>query len=253
MVRLILYNIQYCAGGKGGIIEYLKFWKLLFPPMYIDYVIANELKKYNPDIIGLIEVDTGSVRSRKKNTVTFFKNYLEFRGKAEHTKYIKEGFSGFFGKLPIARKQANAVISKEKIAKIKYHSLNKGTKRIVIEAKFDFPKEFTVLLVHLSLGSKARTYQIAEIIKIVNKIEGPVILMGDFNIFKGVDEIKPLLNSTKLNYMMTKKKAYTQPTIKPKKALDLILTSDKIKVKNYEILGLKYSDHLPVMIDFDVK
>ena len=253
MPKLILYNIQYCAGTKGDVRGYLQFWKMLFPPKYLDYVMANELKKYNPDIVGLVEVDTGSIRAKKENKVTFFKEMLDFEGHIERVKYIKKGFSGFFRRFPIIKKQANAILSKNKASSVKYHSLTNGTKRVVIEAVFDKPKKFHILLVHLSLGKKARKKQLEQLILMVNSIKEPVILMGDFNIFKGLDEIKPLLESTDLTYFMGKKKAYTQPTIKPTKTLDLILTSNKIKVNHYEVLDLKYSDHLPVMIEFDIK
>lgn len=253
MVRLILYNIQYCAGTKGNLLGYLQFWKMLFPQKYVDYVMANELKKLNPDIVGLIEIDTGSMRTKKENKVTFFKEALGFEGHVEKVKYIKKGFSRFMRFLPIVKKQANAIVSKNKPESIKYHSLDNGTKRVVIEVSFTKPKKFHVLLVHLALGSKARKKQLNQLIEIINSIRDPVILMGDFNIFKGLDEIKPLLNSTKLSYFVGKRKIYTQPTNKPTKALDLILTSDRIKVTNYEVLNLKYSDHLPVMIDFDVE
>ena len=253
MTRLILYNIQYCAGTRGNVGGYLQFWKMLFPPRYLDYVMASELKKYNPDIVGLVEVDTGSIRAKKQNKVTFFKEMLDFEGHIERVKYIKKGFSGVFRRMPIIKKQANAILSKQKADHVRYHSLTNGTKRVVIEAVFEKPKKVHVMLVHLALGQKTRKKQLEQLILMVNSIKEPVILMGDFNIFKGLDEIKPLLDSTDLTYFMGKRKAYTQPTIKPTKTLDLILTSDRIKVNNYEVLDLKFSDHLPVMIDFDVK
>lgn len=257
MVRLILYNIQYCAGTLGSWWEYLKFWRMLRAPRYLDYVIANELKNYNPDILGLIEVDLGSLRSRKKDEVTFFKEFMGFEGHAKKVKYTKKGVSGLFKKMPITRKQANAILTKNQLFGTKSHELNNGTKRIVIDTTLKYPRKYRLLLVHLALGSKTRKKQINQLIEIVNAIEEPVILMGDFNLFKGLEEIELLLKNTKLNYECSEKshmKRYTQPSSKPSRTLDIVLTSKEIEVKKYQVLeNVKYSDHLPVMIDFDFK
>jgi endonuclease/exonuclease/phosphatase family metal-dependent hydrolase len=45
----------------------------------------------------------------------------------------------------------------------------------------------------------------------------------------------------------------TCPTYHPKYCLDYVLTSKEIKVKNYEVLKFQFSDHLPVLVDFEVK
>ena len=253
MTRVILYNIQYCAGLKGSFWEYFKFWNLFRSPKYLDYVIANELKKYNPDIVGLVEVDTGSLRSRKKDETSYFMDFFGFSDKAEKVKYTKKGLSSIMKVLPITRKQANAVISKREIEDVKYHYLSKGTKRVIIDVKFKRPKPFRILLVHLSLGKQSRKRQIKELIDIVNGIDDPFILMGDLNIFDGLKEIRELIRKTRLNYYHGLQRGYTQPTNKPTRALDLILASQDIDVKNYKILDLEYSDHLPVMIDFEIK
>ncbi len=253
MTRLILYNIQYFAGTRGNIGGYLQFWKMFVPPKYLDYVIANELKKLNPDILGLVEIDIGSIRAKRQNKVTFFKDFLEFKGAVERVKYTNKGFSRLFNSLPIIKKQANAIVSKEKISEIKYHQLNNGTKRMVIEATLNTPKRLKLLLLHLSLGKKSRTKQLKQLVEIVKKIEEPLIVMGDFNIFNGMNEIEDLLKNTKLDYYPHEKKIMTQPTNKPSKSLDLILTSKEIEVKEYKVLDFQYSDHLPVMIDFNIK
>ena len=98
--------------------------------------------------------------------------------------------------------------------------------------------------------------QISEIIDIVNSIKNPVILMGDFNTFKGEEEIAELLQKTHLehNARIGKKTfEFTQPTFKPHRLLDYVLTSPQIKVKKYEALKMPFSDHLPLYVEFDVK
>ena len=67
MVKLICYNIEYCEGMEGLWYQYLKLWKIFFPPKNLDLRIVHALKKLKPDILALVEVDIGSWRSRGKD------------------------------------------------------------------------------------------------------------------------------------------------------------------------------------------
>ena len=161
-----------------------------------------------------------------------------------------------FHHVPILDKQANAIISKYKLEKVKYHVFHEGTKRMVIEATVNCPKKITLLLAHLALGKKARAKQIHELIKIVNDIKHPVILMGDFNTFNGEDEIKTLLQKTHLKdrtELENGAKILTEPAWHPNKRLDYVLTSPKLRIKKYTVLKFHYSDHLPLYVEFEMK
>ena len=256
MVRLISYNIEYCEGMAGQWYKYLYFWKIFSPPPKLDQKIVNALKKLKPDILTLIEVDTGSLRSKGKDEVKFFEDKLGMKSFAEKVKYPLHGWLKLFHYTPILNKQANAIISKYNFSNVKYHVFHEGTKRMIIEVTVHCPKPVTLLAAHLALGTKTRADQIKELIGIVNKIKNPVILMGDFNTFNGVAELKSLIKNTHLKDMVKlhkNAKQFTEPAYHPSKRLDYILTSDKIKVKNYTTLDFHFSDHLPVMVDFIVK
>ena len=173
----------------------------------------------------------------------------------EKVKYPFEGWLRLFHFVPILNKQANAIISKQKLSNVKYHLFHEGTKRVVIEATVQIPKKVTLLLAHLSLGNKARAKQIQELTQIINNIKNPIILMGDFNTYKGEEEINKLLKETHLHHrfeMDIKSQTYTQPTFHPSRRLDYVLTSKKIKVSRYEVLNFHFSYHLPLMVDFEV-
>ena len=256
MTRLIVYNIEYCEGMNGMWWQYLELWKIFFPPKNLDQKIVDYLKELKPDILSLVEVDTGSFRARKKDEVVFFEEQLGMRSFAEKIIYPMKGWRNLFNHIPILRKQGNAIIAKKNLYDIKYHILNKGVKRVVIEAAIELPKKVTLLLAHLSLGKRARAKQIGELINIVNGIKNPVILMGDFNTFNGEREIQKLLDETHLNYkfkMDNESQTFTHPTFHPKRRLDYILTSKQIKVKSYKVLNFHFSDHLPLLVDFKIK
>ena len=256
MVRVISYNIEYCEGIPGKWYQYLKLWKIFFPPKNLDERIVKTLKKLKPDILTLIEVDTGSLRSRGRDEVRFIEKGMCMRSFVEKIKYPMNGFAGLFHHVPILNKQANAIISRYKLTNIKYHVFHEGTKRMIIEATANCPKPVTLLAAHLALGGETRAKQIDELVKIVNHIKNPVILMGDFNTFHGVEEIKKLLTKTHLRDMIALDKEsvpFTEPAWHPHLRLDYILTSSNLKVNKYSILHFNFSDHLPIMIDFEFK
>ena len=256
MVKLICYNIEYCEGIEGIWYQYLEFWKIFFPPQKLDQQLVDALKRLKPDILALVEVDTGSFRSRGKDEVRFIEEKLKLHNFVEKIKYPLQGWLRLFHHVPILDKQANAIISRYKMSKVLYHVLHEGTKRVVIEVTVHVPQKVTLLLAHLALSKKTRARQIDELITIVNSIKNPVILMGDFNTFNGEEEIKVLLRKTHLKDKIgldTKSLPLTEPAWHPTRRLDYILTSPKLKIKKYSVLNFHFSDHLPLMVDFGYK
>jgi len=255
MVKLVCYNIEYCEGMEGLWYQYLKIWRIFFPPKNIDQKIVDALKKINPDIFAMVEVDTGSFRA-KKDEVVFFEKKLGMIDFVEKIKYPLKGWLKLFHHVPILNKQANAIVSKFKFTKIKYYLFHEGTKRAIIRADLKCPQKITLLLAHLALGRRTRAKQIKELTKIVNSIKNPVILMGDFNTFNGITELKELMEKTHLKDKIKLDKyslKLTQPTWHPKRRLDYILYSPQIKVKQYKVLNFPFSDHMPLFVDFNFK
>lgn len=256
MVKLICYNIEYCEGIEGHWYQYLKFWKIFFPPKHLDQRIVDALKQFHPDILALVEVDVGSFRAHGIDEVRFLEEKLHLKSFVEKIKYPLKGWLKLFHHTPILDKQANAIISKYHISKVTYHLFDRGTKRVVIEATISHPFKMTLLLAHLALGKHARARQIHELIDIVNQAQKPAILMGDFNTFHGAEEIQELLQKTHLKDMITldhESLPLTEPAWHPKRRLDYILTSPEIKVDKYSVLNFHFSDHLPLMIDFEIR
>lgn len=257
MVKMVCYNIEYCEGIQGKWWQYFNLYRaLISPPKGLDQRIINELKKLKLDIIGLIEIDLGSKRNKKKDEVDIFGKELQLSSFVEAVKYHVQGIFRWTKLIPILKKQGIAILSKFDLEEVKYHMLKKGVKRVVIQATIHCPKKVTLLLTHLSLGGKARRHQLKELKEIVNNIQGPIIMMGDFNTFKGDTEIRELLEKTKLtdaHELSGDSMVLTQPAWHPKRRLDYILTTEEIKVKKYKVLNFPFSDHLPLFVDFTVK
>ena len=256
MVKLIVYNIEYCEGMIGRWYGYLKFWRMLSAPPDVEKRLLNWLKKKKPDILALIEVDRGSFRSRFQDVPQFIEHKLGFTSLVDFVKYPFTSFLRLFHFVPVLRGQSNAILSKYPLYDVKHHLLHEGTKRVVIEASVNCPKKVTLFVVHLALGAKTRKKQLDELANIIKKKKNPVMLMGDFNLFHGEHELDHLISKThltdtfKMDYSRIK---FTEPAFHPCRRLDYILVSKEIKVKDYEILQAKFSDHLPVMLEFDFK
>lgn len=250
MTRIIFYNLEYLEGIEGKTLTYLEIWKRFIGNDKIRERIAKKLKKYNPDILSFVEV-RGKPVIGHDDDIQYFKKELAMPYSVRKVKYDLRGKIDIIKLIPFLNHQSNAILSKHKINQKTVIYFHEGIKRAVIRTKIIFGKELSVILVHLALGEKTREKQIKELEKIVKRNKGPVILTGDFNAYQGPSEIEELIKSSGLNYHKIKSKTF--PTYKPKERIDYILTSDNIKVKNFKILPIKESDHLPILLDFDIK
>jgi endonuclease/exonuclease/phosphatase family metal-dependent hydrolase len=66
-MRLLLYNIRYAVGGGASMHMPLPGAGYVLGSQSVLPEITKFVKSIDPDIVGLIEVDTGSIRSRKGN------------------------------------------------------------------------------------------------------------------------------------------------------------------------------------------
>ena len=81
--------------------------------------------------------------------------------------------------------------------------------------------------------------------------EKPVIVAGDFNTFWGEDEIYLFMKAAGLKSANVQSLP-SYPSRSPRKELDFILYQDGIKMRHFEIPKVRFSDHLPLICDFDV-
>ncbi len=254
MPRFILYNIEYCEGTTKGLYQYLNLFRAVRSKKELDSQMVDFLKTLSPDILALVEVDSGSLRSRHQDQSARFMNKLNLKNLAYSVKYPLVGFFRIFRKMPIFKFQGNALLSKYSFGEIKYHYLSKGTKRVVIQATANLPDPITFLIVHLALRKKTRLKQLKEVAELVNNVKNPVFLAGDFNTFS-TEELDFLMKETELvdaYHFNNKKIKFTEPSWKPKYRLDNILVSPQIRITNYEIIDVRFSDHLPVLVDFEL-
>jgi endonuclease/exonuclease/phosphatase family metal-dependent hydrolase len=244
-MRLLLYNIRYGVGAGAS---------MHMPLPGAGYLLGNQtvlpdimafIKSTDPDIVGLIEVDTGSIRSRKVNQAETIAAELGMNSSFE-TKY---GAKSINKVLPILRKQGNAFLAAPRVHGETFHYFDTGIKRLIIELEMD---DFAVFLVHLSLKYRHRHLQLRKLYDLITETKKPVIVAGDFNTFWGENEIYLFMRAAGLRSANVGGMP-SYPSRSPRKELDFILYQDGINVSNFEIPQVRFSDHLPLVCDFEVE
>ena len=243
-MRLLLYNIRYGVGAGAS---------MHMPLPGAGYILGNKdvlpdivsfIKSVDPDIVGLIEVDTGSIRSRKVNQAETIAAELGMNSSYE-TKYGARSINQL---LPIIRKQGNAFLAAPRVHGETFHYFDTGIKRLIIELEME---TFAVFLVHLSLKYRHRHLQLRKLYDLIEETTKPVIVAGDFNTFWGENEIYLFMRAAGLRSANTESRP-SYPSRSPRKELDFVLYQEGIQVTNFEIPAVRHSDHLPLVCDFEV-
>lgn len=236
-MRFVLYNIRYATGVKTR--NFMRpSWKCLEK-------ISGFLSGLEPDLVGLIEVDQGSYRMQGENQVELLAASLGHY----HSHSVKYGEKSLWRHVPVIKKQANAFLARDRIRNETFHFFEHGMKRLVIELELE---HVVVYLVHLALGGRARHRQLSALYDLVKKAEKPCLVAGDFNAHWGAREIDLFLAATGLKNA-NRDSLPTYPSQNPQRHLDFILYSNKITVRDFSIPNVKFSDHLPLVVDLDVE
>ncbi len=242
-MRLLLYNIRY-ATGYGPAFH--------LPVPGAGYLRANRknleritafIKSHDPDIVGLIEVDTGSMRSGINQADAIAEALGHYS-----TYQCKYGEESFGNLVPILRKQGNAFLAAPRVHGERFHYFDTGIKRLIIELELE---DVAIFLVHLSLKYRHRHYQLRHLHDLVRASEKPAIVAGDFNTFWGEHEIYLFRKAAGLR-SANERGMPSYPSRQPRKEIDFILYGDGIVASHFEIPSVTYSDHLPLVFDFTV-
>ena len=243
-MRLLLYNIRYAVGGGASMHMPLPGAGYVLGNVNVLPEITEFVKSVDPDIVGLIEIDTGSIRSRKVNQAEEIAAALGMNTSYE-TKYGSKSLNQI---LPIVRKQGNAFMAAPRVHGEKFHYFDTGIKRLIIEMEM---QDYAVFLVHLSVKYRHRHLQLRRLYDLIMETDKPVIVAGDFNTFWGENEIYLFMQAAGLTSANVDS-IPTYPSRSPRKELDFVLYQEGIEVTGFEVPQVRHSDHLPIICDFDV-
>lgn len=241
-MRFLLYNIRYATGHGSSYHFPLPFTGFFKSTKGTLGQIVSFIRSVEPDVIALVEVDSGSYRSRKSCQVQAIAKELGHF----HVVETKYGNGSMANRIPVLNKQGNGLLSKEPIISQQFHYFEEGVKRLVIEVELE---EVSIFIVHLSLKFKHRQQQLEHLFRIVSHGNKPVIVAGDFNTFGGGREVQLFLAATGL-VDANLAGLPSHPSHAPKRNLDFILHSPELLVSNFSIPDIRLSDHAPLICDF---
>ncbi|WP_457577790.1 endonuclease/exonuclease/phosphatase family protein [Desulfomarina sp.] len=241
-MRLLLYNIRYATGHKNGYHLPLPFSGFFKKTDVNLQRIINFISSVNPDIVALVEVDSGSYRSGKFCQAGTIARKLGFDYVVEN-KYPGDSIAQI---VPLLNRQSNALLTRQGIVSHTFHYFEQGVKRLVIQTDL---QEIAIFIVHLSLKYRHRQNQLEYLHNLTLKTDKELIIAGDFNTFWGSGELSLFLAATGLkNANVTN--APSHPSHAPQRQIDFILHSEGIRIDNFYIPDVRLSDHSPLVCDF---
>ena len=177
-MRLLLYNIRYGTGHKLGYhlpLPFAGFFKRT--EVNLERIISF-ISAVNPDIVALVEVDSGSYRSRHLCQAQTIADQLGYNYIVE-SKYNNNSLAQ---KVPVLKQQSNALLTKQSVENFRFHYFEQGVKRLVIQTDL---QAIAIFIVHLSLKYRHRQNQLEQLHALTQDTDKEVIIAGDFNTLWG--------------------------------------------------------------------
>jgi endonuclease/exonuclease/phosphatase family metal-dependent hydrolase len=238
-LRLLSYNIQTGIATSKYRHYLTHSWKHVLPyPERLENLdrIAHLLHGF--DIVGLQEVDAGSLRSG-------YINQTEYLALQAHYPFWHHQTNRNLGHLA---QHSLGLLSRLRPSEIREEKLpGRIPGRGALVARYgDGPDALAVIVLHLALGRRARLQQLEHLSDVMRAYRH-IVLMGDFNCGTASEEMNWLLARAPLREPVHG--LHTFPSWRPARNIDHILVSPTLEVRNVCVLNQAISDHLPIMMD----
>jgi len=243
-IKLVSFNIEYCASINRGYWQYLtRLWRYILPhETEAIYDIADIINENNIDIATFMEMDGGSYRTRHNNYMSLLSYMTDLK---ENVFYpVRHMWWGLTN-------QGNGIATRFDVLNAENIRLETnrifGENRYLSVSKLNVNERIVyVLTTQLALGHKSRVKELQHVANIINSINEPILFTGDLNT-QNEKELE-ILKNTRLKRIET---TDTFPSWKPKRRIDYIFHSPEFEVvESYVLDSLKSSDHLPLVAEF---
>ncbi|MBQ5801177.1 MAG: endonuclease/exonuclease/phosphatase family protein, partial [Clostridia bacterium] len=219
---------------------------------------AKIIKGENPVFCGINEInvfDDGRENASQPEhlaSLTGLEN--SFFGKAL---YLKVGANRHYGNavlssVPILESKVIPIPNPEIMDESAYYE-----ERSITKVKLDIAGGITVFQTHFGLAISEHQNAVLALAKAIDETEGPIVLMGDFNIRPSdllhkilrerLNDTADILGDTYLKTFPSYKHE-TYPDCK----IDYIYVSDHFKTLSLQTLPTKASDHLPLIAEVEL-
>ena len=237
LLRLLSFNVQVGINTQRYHHYLTRSWQHLLPHAGRTgnlQRIGDLLADF--DLVALQEVDGGSLRSGYINQVEYLAQHGAFP-------YWYQQLNRNLGRFA---QHSNGVLSRLRPHALEDHPLPGPPGRGAIFLQLGEGDDvLLVVMMHLALGARTRTRQLAYIRERVTDYRH-LVLMGDMNTH-AVDllENSPLRD---LGLLAPQVEA-TFPSWRPQRCLDHILLSPTLELGRVDVLAQPISDHLPVAVE----
>ncbi len=240
-LKLLSFNIQTGVDTQDFHEYVTKSWKQLLPlKERISNLnrIAQLVQSY--DLVGLQEVDSGSLR-------TGFLDQTEYLANRARFPYWYRQVNRSLGKIA---QHSNGVLSRIRPHSIDEYKLPGLRGRGAMLVEFTTNREpLLVCIMHLALGKRARRLQLSYISELVGEYF-QLVVMGDFNCGTDSEELHELVDNTHLTLPTEDLKTF--PSWRPNRKYDHILISDSLTLQKTQVLEHTHSDHLPICVEIEL-
>lgn len=226
-MKIMTFNTQHCKNFVTGKIDF--------------EIMADAIKKCNPDIVGLNEMyDEGEA----ENFVAQTKILSELTGLKYH--YFAKAIDCYGGKNPYG----NGFLSKIPITSAKTVMIpdavrEEGKKhyetRCVLKAELE--NGIAVLVTHFGLNDTEQKNAVETVMENLNPEK--CILMGDFNVLPDNEILNPIRERMKDAADLLEKPLGSWPSDNPERKIDYIFLSKDIEIVSADIPEIIASDHRP--------
>lgn len=237
-LRILSYNIQAGIDTRTYRDYLVQSWKHVLP--HRERIrnlnrIADLCAGY--DLVGLQEVDAGSLRSG-------------FIGQTEYLAH-RAGFPNWYQQINrnigAFAQHSNGLLTRLRPVHLAEHKLPGMPGRGAMLADFGPPGAgLRVCIVHLSLGRRSRQMQMRFVADLIGNHPHAVV-MGDLNCGCEAREVRHLMHTTGLREPACDQKTF--PSWRPMRRIDHILVSEALSIRNARVLDYSLSDHLPISLE----
>lgn len=236
-IRLLSYNIQAGIDTRKYSHYLTKSWKHVLPHkgrLLNLNRIASIIGEY--DVVGLQEVDSGSLRSGFIDQIEYLAHQCGFP-------FSHKQVNRSLGKLA---QYSNGLLSRMRPSSVNEYKLPGLPGRGAMICQFGDRQGLAVCIIHLALGRRARKRQLGFIGEIVKDLP-QLVVMGDLNCSCDSHELSRLMDKVGLHEPLCDKSTF--PSWRPMRKLDHILVTESLIVEDARVVNYPLSDHLPISID----
>ena len=239
-LKVMTYNIQHG-------LDYIKYKKIKQDIIDMD-LTAAVINEVDADIICLNEVrgkgeypsftEQAKIMGEKTNRNFVFSKCIEFPNLGPYG-------DALLARYPITNYEIIDIPDPQVRDEDTYYETRK-----LLKVEFELEKKITVFISHFGLAKSEQRNAVEVLLREMEKVDTPIIFMGDLNITPDDEIIQPIYAALKEVY--TTCGPFTWPSHAPEIKIDYIFVSRDITVNNVITLEKVVSDHFPIVAEIEL-